>query len=102
MGRLGVRSGVSHNVSSNAVAVEQDTPSMSRVTREQQHYDSTIEEYYDTLTDFSTVLSEGAGYGRSRERDDSNVVEEILDPKTAAMRRYGRSYITAFCPSLSP
>lgn len=92
MGRLGVRSGVSHNVSSNAVSVEQDTPAAPMVmpTREQHHYNTTIDEYYDTLTDFSVVLSESNGGGggyNGRVRDDSNTVEEILDPKTAAMRR---------------
>ena len=93
MGRLGVRSGVYHNVSSNAVSVEQDTPTsappMMMPTREQQHYNTTIDEYYDTLTDFSVVLSENSGSGgyNGRTRDDSNTVEEILDPKTAAMRR---------------
>ena len=42
-----------------------------------------VEDYYDTLSDFSTVL----GQGGTKEADDSNTVEEILDPKTAAMKR---------------
>ena len=42
-----------------------------------------IDDYYDTLADFSSVL----GQSGPKDYDDSNTVEEILDPKPAAMKR---------------
>ena len=46
-------------------------------------YVDDVEDYYDTLSDFSSVL----GQGGNKEADDDNMVQEIMDPKTAAMKR---------------
>ncbi|KAL5256608.1 hypothetical protein ACHWQZ_G011753 [Mnemiopsis leidyi] len=83
MGRLGVRSNVSHTASSTSKVIEQETPSVYAKQSHTSHMDD-IDDYYDTLADFSSVL----GQSGPKDYDDSNTVEEILDPKTAAMKRH--------------
>jgi len=83
MGRLGVRSNISHNVSATSKVIEQETPNVYNKPSPSSHVDD-VEDYYDTLSDFSSVL----GQGGTKEYDDANNVEEILDPKTAAMKRH--------------
>jgi len=83
MGRLGVRSNISHNVSTNSKVVEQETPNVYTKPSPSSYVDD-VEDYYDTLSDFSSVL----GQGGNKEADDDNMVQEIMDPKTAAMKRH--------------
>ena len=68
--------------------IEQETPTsykQSATAAAPSKYED-LDDYYDTLSDFSTVLGGGGGGGRGREEDEREV-EEILDPKTAAIRR---------------
>ena len=84
MGRLGMRSNVSHNVSSGMKVIEQEEASVVSQSRFPDTRKDDIDDYYDTLSDFSHVLSANKNSGYS----ESNQVEEILDPKMAAMRRH--------------
>ena len=63
--------------------IEQDTPNVYTKASHSSHVDD-VEDYYDTLSDFSSVL----GQGGTKDYEDTNIVEEILDPKTAAMKRF--------------
>ena len=86
MGGSGGRANISHNLSSTAQVIEQDTPTVfGRSSAAIVTYDSNdnLEEYYDTLLDYTTG-EEMTGGGK---RDEDNDVQEILDPKTAALRR---------------
>ena len=62
--------------------IEQDTPNVYTKPSHSSHVDD-VEDYYDTLSDFSSVL----GQGGTKDSEDTNIVEEILDPKTAALKR---------------
>ena len=78
----GTRNSVStHNLTRQVI--EQETPNVYAKPSHTSHVDD-IDDYYDTLADFSSVLSQSG----PKEYDDSNTVEEILDPKTAAMKRF--------------
>jgi len=94
MGRLGgsfggPRTNISHTVSSNATTVDQDSPVVSsKPSPYGRQKEPDLDEYYDTLNEFEVVDSPGLGLGRHNNRSDTNEVEEILDPKTAALRRH--------------
>lgn len=86
MGRMGGggRANISHNISSTAQVIEQETPTVFSSNSRVVTYDSDkLEEYYDTLSDFT-----GGDEVSGGEREQENDVMEILDPKTAAMRRH--------------
>ena len=79
----GGREKISHNISSTSQLVEQDTPTtFGRVLT--VTYDDTLEEYYDTV---SGCTAEERQEEEERREEDDNDVQEILDPKTAALRR---------------
>ena len=70
-------------INKSTQVIEQDTPNVYTKASHSSHVDD-VEDYYDTLSDFSSVL----GQGGTKDYEDTNIVEEILDPKTAAMKRF--------------
>ena len=82
-------------INKSTQVIEQDTPNVYTKASHSSHVDD-VEDYYDTLSDFSSVL----GQGGTKDYEDTNIVEEILDPKTAAMKRlvYQRLIIKLVIP----